>query len=285
MFIVFQRQQVPRYLSSPSQSSLLSWWVQQVVPFLYLTAKRPATLFCFCTLYTLPTNYPVANLCAIKRFFNTLMRKPYARFKFDRHSGGTLVGTHCIELLLLCLQGYRVRKGWRIWCELSITISENSIIFDEIIDKLHPQLPRDDSKHCSCSAPACSCLVVRHLHCSLVMLFYWTVFQWTTIYCWLLLVVASALTSANVSLSSGTRSPDETDGAAGSVTHSVFVRLTSNFVHLHPLSLLQELGMSRFSLIRYFSPKFQREPEFVFSLSSHRHSYIGPLFSSRFIAY
>ena len=76
------------------------------------------------------------------------------------------------------------------------------------------------------------------------------------------LVVTSSLTSADISLTSGTRSPDETDGAAGSVTHSVFVRLTSNFVHLHPLSLLQELGMSRFSLIRYFPPKFQLDGNF-----------------------
>jgi hypothetical protein len=37
------------------------------------------------------------------------------------------------------------------------------------------------------------------------------------------LVVTSALTSADVSLTSGSRSPDETDGAAGSVTHSIFV--------------------------------------------------------------
>jgi hypothetical protein len=59
------------------------------------------------------------------------------------------------------------------------------------------------------------------------------------------LVVTSALTSADVSLTSGTRSPDETDGAAGSVTHSIFVRFTSNFVHLHPLPPLQERVMSR----------------------------------------
>jgi hypothetical protein len=44
------------------------------------------------------------------------------------------------------------------------------------------------------------------------------------------LVVTSALMSADVSLESGSRSPDETDGAAGSVTHSIFVRFTSNFV-------------------------------------------------------
>ncbi len=42
---------------------------------------------------------------------------------------------------------------------------------------------------------------------------------------------------ADVSLTSGTRSPDETDGAAGSVTQSIFVRFTSNFVHLHPLQV------------------------------------------------
>ena len=70
------------------------------------------------------------------------------------------------------------------------------------------------------------------------------------------LVVTSALTSADVSLTSGSRSPDETDGAAGSVTHSIFVRFTSNFVHLHPLPPLQERVMSRFSLVKFFLPKF-----------------------------
>ena len=43
------------------------------------------------------------------------------------------------------------------------------------------------------------------------------------------LVVTSALTSAEVSLTSGSRSPDETDGAAGSVTHSIFVRFKCLF--------------------------------------------------------
>ncbi len=38
------------------------------------------------------------------------------------------------------------------------------------------------------------------------------------------LVVTSALTSADVSLTSGSRSPDETDGDAGSGTHCIFVR-------------------------------------------------------------
>ena len=36
------------------------------------------------------------------------------------------------------------------------------------------------------------------------------------------LVVTSVLTSSDVSLTSGTRSPDETDGSVGSVTRSVF---------------------------------------------------------------
>ncbi len=70
------------------------------------------------------------------------------------------------------------------------------------------------------------------------------------------LVVTSALTSADVSLTSGSRSPDETDGAAGSVTHSIFVRFTSNFVHLHSLPPLQERVTSRFSLINFFLLKF-----------------------------
>ncbi len=68
--------------------------------------------------------------------------------------------------------------------------------------------------------------------------------------------VTSALTSADVSLTSGSRSPDETDGASGSVTHSIFVRFTSNFVHLHSFPPLQERVMSRFSLINFFLPKF-----------------------------
>jgi hypothetical protein len=68
------------------------------------------------------------------------------------------------------------------------------------------------------------------------------------------LVVTSSLTSADVNLTSGSRSPDETDGAVGSVTHSIFVRFTSNFVHLHPLPPVQERVMSRFSLIN-FSPQ------------------------------
>jgi hypothetical protein len=70
-----------------------------------------------------------------------------------------------------------------------------------------------------------------------------------------LLVVTSALTSADVSLTSGSRSPDGTDGAAGSVTRSIFVRFTSNFVHLHSLPPLQGRIMSRFSLINFFLPK------------------------------
>ena len=47
------------------------------------------------------------------------------------------------------------------------------------------------------------------------------------------LVVTSALTSADVNLTSGTKSPEETDGAVGSVTRSVFARFTSSFLHLH----------------------------------------------------
>jgi hypothetical protein len=72
----------------------------------------------------------------------------------------------------------------------------------------------------------------------------------------IILVVTSALTSDDVSLTSGRRSPDETDGTAGSVTHSIFVRFTSNFVHLHSLPPLQGRIMSRFSLINFLLPKF-----------------------------
>jgi hypothetical protein len=39
-----------------------------------------------------------------------------------------------------------------------------------------------------------------------------------------------AFGTSDVSLTSGTRSPDETDGSEGSVSHSIFVRFTSNFV-------------------------------------------------------
>ncbi len=70
------------------------------------------------------------------------------------------------------------------------------------------------------------------------------------------LVVTSTLTSTDVSLTSGIRSPDETDGTVGSVTQSMLVRFTSNFVHLHSLPLLQERVMSQFSLINFFLPKF-----------------------------
>jgi hypothetical protein len=70
------------------------------------------------------------------------------------------------------------------------------------------------------------------------------------------LVVTSVLTSVDVRLTSGNRSPDETDGTTGSVTPSIFVRFTSNLVHLHPLPPLQERVMSRFSLINFFLPKF-----------------------------
>jgi hypothetical protein len=55
--------------------------------------------------------------------------------------------------------------------------------------------------------------------------------------------VVADLTSVDVSLTSGTRSPDETDGDVGSVTLSIFVRFTSNFVNLHPLPPLQEQVM------------------------------------------
>ena len=77
----------------------------------------------------------------------------------------------------------------------------------------------------------------------------------------------SDLSCVDVSLTSGSRSPDETDGAAGSVTHSIFVRFTSNFVHLHPLPPLQERVMSRFSLINFFLPKFLLDGNLTKSLT------------------
>jgi hypothetical protein len=80
------------------------------------------------------------------------------------------------------------------------------------------------------------------------------------------LVVTSALTSADVNLTSVSRSPDETDGAAGSVTHSIFVRFTSNFVHLHSLPPLQGRIMSRFSLINFLLPKFLGNENFFISV-------------------
>ncbi len=81
------------------------------------------------------------------------------------------------------------------------------------------------------------------------------------------LVVTSALKSTDVILTSGNRSPHETDGTAGSVTYSIFVRFTSNFVHLHPLPPLQEKVMSRFSLIHFFPPKFQLDGNLPKSLT------------------
>ena len=53
----------------------------------------------------------------------------------------------------------------------------------------------------------------------------------------------------------------------GSVTHSIFVRFTSNFVHLHPLPPLQERVMSRFSLINFFLPKFLLDGNLTKSLT------------------
>jgi hypothetical protein len=81
------------------------------------------------------------------------------------------------------------------------------------------------------------------------------------------LVVMSALKSVDVNLTSGTRSPDETDGATGSVTHSIFIRFTSNFVHLHALPPLQERVMSRFSLINFFLPQFLLDRNLTKSLT------------------
>ena len=75
------------------------------------------------------------------------------------------------------------------------------------------------------------------------------------------------LTSTDVSLTSGIRSPDETDGVAGSVTPSIFVGFTSNFVNLHPLPPLQERVMSRFSLINFFLPKFLLDGNLTKSLT------------------
>ncbi len=51
------------------------------------------------------------------------------------------------------------------------------------------------------------------------------------------LVVTSDLTSPDVRLTSGLRSPDEVDEVAGSITRLRFVWFTSNFVDLPPLKL------------------------------------------------
>ncbi len=76
------------------------------------------------------------------------------------------------------------------------------------------------------------------------------------------LVVTSVLTSADVSLTSGRRSPDETDGVSGSVTHSIFVRFTSNFVHLHPYP-----PSRKGSLTNFFLPKFLTDGNLTKSLT------------------
>jgi hypothetical protein len=62
-------------------------------------------------------------------------------------------------------------------------------------------------------------------------------------------------------------SPDETDGTEGSVTHSIFVRFTSNFVYLHPIPPLQERVMSRFSLVNFFLPQFLLDGNLTKSLT------------------
>jgi hypothetical protein len=69
-------------------------------------------------------------------------------------------------------------------------------------------------------------------------------------------VVTSVLTSIDVSLTSCRRTPDETDGDVGSVTQSIFVRFTSNFVYLHTLAPILERVISQFSLIFFFIQKF-----------------------------
>ncbi len=95
----------------------------------------------------------------------------------------------------------------------------------------------------------------------------------------LTLVVMSVLTSVDVRLTSDNRSPDEIDGTVGSVTHSIFIRFTSNFVHLHPLSPLQERVLSRFSLINFFLPKFLLDGNLTKSLMGREmciYPYISP---------
>jgi hypothetical protein len=58
----------------------------------------------------------------------------------------------------------------------------------------------------------------------------------TSLYCF---VVTSGLTSADIRLTSGLRSTDEADEAAGSITRLRFVRFFSNFVHLPPRKPLE----------------------------------------------
>ncbi len=70
------------------------------------------------------------------------------------------------------------------------------------------------------------------------------------------LVVTSGLTSADVRVTSGLRSPDEDDEDAGSITRLRFVLFTSNFVNLPPRKPLRKQGMSRIPLSSIFYPKF-----------------------------
>jgi hypothetical protein len=149
---------------------MFSWWVQQLASFLYLTAKWPASLFFFSTLHwhlahestghELVCNQGVINnwITPCAPCLGQVAHQPTLAFQQNRpHHGSLAQGLGRRSLLLLCLQGYRARKGCKILCDLSIT-TWNLSILKQITDKPHgPQLPRVDSKHCFCSAPACSC--------------------------------------------------------------------------------------------------------------------------------
>ncbi len=105
-----------------------------------IAANWPATLFFFSTLHHphRPSRELVCNKWSLQCFY--VNRGWHI---LDRHSGVTLVVNQffknitlillTFKPLLLCLQGYRVRKGCSTWRDLTI-IFLNKIILDEIIE-------------------------------------------------------------------------------------------------------------------------------------------------------
>ncbi len=69
------------------------------------------------------------------------------------------------------------------------------------------------------------------------------------------LVVTSGLTSAWRQLTSGLRSPDEADEAAGSITRLRFVWFSSNFVHLPPRKALEKRVYHAPHFLQFFNPR------------------------------
>ncbi len=69
------------------------------------------------------------------------------------------------------------------------------------------------------------------------------------------LVVTSDLTSAWRRLSSGLRSPDEADEAAGSITRLRFVWFSSNFVYRPPLKALEKGVCHAPHFLQFLNPR------------------------------